>query len=161
MIERDGDTIQLRQNPRAVAAVGGAIIVVGLGAIGLGVLMAVGPLLLGLSAWVEIMAVIGIGFGLFLIVAVLRGDKDREVLELDATALRARRGEEIIGSVSRASVSSLTNYVAEGTRRTTGYVSAYDEQGDLVASWHLNNPWSKREFDAFLEATGIRNGVRR
>ena len=101
MIERDGDTIRLRQNPRAVAAVGGVIIVVGLGAVGLGVLMAIGPLLLGLSAWVEILAVIFIGFGLFFIVAILRGDKDREVLELDATTLRARRGEEVIGSVSR------------------------------------------------------------
>lgn len=160
MIERDGDTVRLVLNPRGVAVTNGAVIVFGVVAIGLGVLAAIGPLL-GQSPWVEILAVFLIGVGVFAIVAVVRGGRDHEVLELDSTTLRLRRGDEVIESVPRTSITSLHNFVSIGTSKTTGLLTAYDGTDDVVAQWHLDTAWSKKQFDDFLEATGIRDRAQR
>ena len=161
MIERDGETVRLRQNPRVTMAVRATLLLFGAAAGGLGVLAAVGPLL-GLSAWVEILAVIFIGTAVFVIVVTLR-DRDLEVLELDATTLRLRRGDDVLQSMNRTSIASLDNFVSagQGGAKTSVLLTACDEHGDIVAQWSMDTAWSKKQFDEFLEATGIPDRIQR
>lgn len=160
MIERDGDTVRLVQSPRALAV--GSAVVIGFGvlATAFGVFTALGPLW-GVSAYVEILAVIFIAIGVVTIVSTVRGGNVHDVLEIDATTLRLRRGDEILQSVGRKSISSLTHFVSEGASKTTTLITAYDDNHDIVAQWRMETAWSKKRFDEFLEATGIGDAVRR
>ena len=142
------------------AVANGAVIVFGVVAIGLGVLAAVGPLL-GQSPWVEILAIFLIGAGVFAVLAVVRGGRDHEVLELDTSTLYLRRGDEAMQSVPRTSITSLHNFVSIGNSKSTGLLTAYDGTDDIVAQWSTDTAWSNKQFDELLGATGIRDRVER
>ena len=161
MIERDGDTVRLVHNPRAVATTSVVIIVFGVAAIGLGVLAAVSHLL-GASAYIEILAVVFIGVGVVPVVATLRAGLDRELLELDTTTLRLRKGDQVLQSVSRGPIASLANFVSagQGGAKTSVLLTAYDNHGDILAQWPMATAWPKKQFDEFLDATGIPDGLR-
>ncbi|MDQ6782887.1 MAG: DUF308 domain-containing protein [Actinomycetota bacterium] len=156
MIERDGDTVRLVQDPRGVAVANGTVSIFGVVVAAFGVFAAISPVL-GVSAYVEILAVALIGAGVAAIVGTVRGGKDHELVELDATTLRVRRGDQVLHSVSRTSVASLQLFVSagQGGVKTSVLLTAYGDGNDIVAQWPLETPWSKKRFDEFHEATGI------
>ncbi len=102
---------------------------------------------MGVSAYVEILAVVLIGAGGLAIVAPIREGNDRELLEIDTNTLRLRKGDQILQSVSRRSIASLQNFVSEEGGKTWALLTAYDDHDEIVAQWHMKTPWSRQRFE--------------